>query len=160
VWIQLDSQAAIEDMLDQCGDFHDGCLREASLATETFVGEGGGMACPGHLDTSVILYFQCQSEQLSGIEIRCLGVSQFCLRPTGENCDSIISSGTVAQTPAGYRLAVSFIGGPLTGPPNTAVWLSPSSLEDPDLEVIAQSMAWRPLPGALGEALRYRSYEG
>jgi hypothetical protein len=29
------------------------------------------------------------------------------------------------------------------------------SLEDPDLEVVAQSMAWRSLNDALGDKLRY-----
>jgi len=50
---------------------------------------------------------------------------------------------------------VSFAGGPLTGPPNTLVQLPDRSLEDPDLEVVAQSMEWRSLSDALGDKLRY-----
>jgi hypothetical protein len=157
LWIQLDSQPAIEDLLERFNGFHDGCLREVALATETFVDERGAMACPGHLDTSALLYFQSQSEHLPAIEIRCVGISQFRLRPTGDNCDSIISYGTVAQEQARCRLAVSFVGGPLTGPPNGAVWVSPAPPEDPDLEVVARSMAWRPLADARGEGLRYRA---
>ena len=160
MWIQLDSPAAIGDLLEQFDGFHDGCLREVALVTETFVDEQGAMTCPGHLDTSALLYFQSQSQHLSAIEIRCLGISQFRLRPSKDNCDSIIASGTVAQVPAGFRLAVSFMGGPLTGPPNGAISLSPAPPDDPDLEVVAQSMAWRPLPGIHGEARRYRLEEG
>src|SRR5438552_16019692 len=93
MWISLDSQQAIDDMLEQFDGFHDGCLREASLASETFVSERGAMSCPGHLDTSALLYFQSQSERLPGLEVRCTGVSHFRLRPTGDNCDSIIASG-------------------------------------------------------------------
>lgn len=155
MWIQLDSQGAIAELLEQFDGFHDGCLREVSLVSETFVDEQGGMACPGHLDTRARLYFQSQNRQLRAIELRCHGVSQFRLRPTGENCDSIISSGIATLVPAGCRLAVSFVGGPLTGPPDGGVWLSPSPPDHPDLEVVAQSMAWRPLPGAHGETLRY-----
>jgi hypothetical protein len=156
VWIQLDSSSAIQDLLEQFWDFHDGCLREVAIATETFVGQGGAMACPGHLDTSAHLYFQSQNSQLPAIEIQCVGVSQFRLRPTSDNCDSIISSGTLDRGSAGCRLAISFVGGQLTGPPNSGAWITTSSNSDPDLEVVAQSMSWRPLPGAHGEALRYR----
>ena len=156
MWIQLDSLSAIHDLLEQFGDFHDGCLREVSIATETFVDKAGAMACPGHLDTSAHLYFQSQDSHLPAIEIRCLGISQFRLRPTDDGCDSIISSGTVDHIPAGCRLAVSFVGGPLIGPPNSLIVITPSSDSDPDLEVVAQSMSWRPLPGAHGDGLRYR----
>lgn len=156
MWIPLDSSSATRDLLQQIGDFHDGCLREVSLATGTYVGAEGGMACPGHLDTSAYLYFQSQNRNLPALELRCLGVSKFWLRPTDEGCDSIISSGTVEYRPAGCRLAVSFLGGPLTGPPNSALMITPSSSGDSDLEVVAQSMSWRPLPGAHGQEVRYR----
>jgi len=74
MWIALDSQQAIDDLDDRFGGFHDGCLREVSLATETYVDEGGGMACPGHLDTSALLLFLSQNESLPAIELRCTGI--------------------------------------------------------------------------------------
>lgn len=154
-WIPLSSPETIADFVSEFGGFHDGCLREAALATETYVDERRAMACPGHLDTSALLFFQRQSEELPAIELRCTGVIQFLLRPTPDNCDSIIIGGEVTADGQWLRLAVCFAGAPLTGPPNTFVELPHRSLEDPDLEVIAQAMAWRSLDGALGYKLRY-----
>jgi hypothetical protein len=155
MWIPLSSAGAIADLLTRFGGFHDACLREVALATETYVDERRAMACPGNLDTSALLYFQRQSEDFPAIELRCTGVTQFRLRPTPDNCDSIIVDGTVATDGGRLRLAVCFVGAPLRGPPNTLVQLPDRSLEDPDLEVLAQSMAWRSLNDALGNKLRY-----
>ena len=151
----LSSSDAIADLLSKFGGFHDACLREAALATETYVDERRVMACPGHLETSALLYFQRQSEDFPAMELRCKGVTQFHLRPTPDNCDSINVGGTVATDGEWLRLAVCFARAPLTGPPNTFVQLPDRSLEDPDLEVVAQSMAWRSLNDALGNKLRY-----
>jgi hypothetical protein len=156
MWTDLDSQAAIEDLLAAFGGFHDSCIREISIASETFVDEHRAMACPGHLDTSALLFFQSQGERLPAIELRCRGVSRVRLRPTPENCDSIISSASLSQEGGHCRLGVRFIGGPLSGPANTGSWFPISAAGDDDLEIIAQAMAWRPLTNALGSQLRYR----
>jgi hypothetical protein len=155
MWIPLSSSGAIADLLTNFGGFHDACLREVALATETYVDERRAMTFPGNLDTSALLYFQRQSQDFPAIELRCTGVTQFHLRPTPDNCDSIIVDGTVANDGKRLRLAVCFVGAPKTGPPNTWVELPHRSLEDPDLEVIAQSMAWRSLNDGLGNKLRY-----
>src|ERR687885_293437 len=110
MWTTLDSPESIEAFLSRFGHFHDGCLREISLATETYVEEDLGMACPGHLDTSGLLFFQSQNRGLPAIELRCNGVSQLRLRPTGENCDSIISRGALTVREGSCRLAVCFVG--------------------------------------------------
>jgi len=69
------------------------------------------------------MYCQSQNRSLSAIEVRCTGVSHFRLRPTAEDCDSIISFGTVNLEGDWRRLALRFVGGPLTGPLNSSVWL-------------------------------------
>ena len=139
----------------QFGGFHDACLRQALLATETFVADDGAMACPGHLDTSALLFFQSQNRSLSAIEIRAAAVTAFHLRPTPDSCDSIISFAGLSLDPAGCRLAVQFVGGPLTGPPNSGVWLPNQRRTDPDLELVAQRLEWRGLSAALGSRVRY-----
>jgi hypothetical protein len=136
--------------------FHDACLREVAIATETYVDVDGAMSCPGHLDTSALLYLQSQSEALGAIELRCIGVSHFHLNPTPENCDSIISSGAVRRMNGAVSLALRFLGGPLTGPPNSGVWLPSRSGEEADVEIVAQAIEWRPVPGGLGNRLRFR----
>lgn len=160
MWITLDSQQAIDEMLERFVGFHDACLREASLATETFVDERGAMSCPGHLDTSALLYLQSQGRILSAIELRCIGVMQFHLEPTAENCDSIISSGQVALGDDCCRLTVRFIDGPLTGPPNSGVWLPARPAREPELQVLARRIEWRTLSGSFGNGLRYRPGRG
>ena len=156
-WLALDSEQAIENLMLQFNGFHDGCLREMVLATETYVDERRSMAIRGHLDTSALLYFQGQSKQLSAIEIRCEGISHLKLRPTPDNHDSTIAYGTVQLDSDRCRLAVYFMGGPLTGPPNTWMAVKPSPPEDPDLEMIAQRIEWRALPNTFGNRLRYQS---
>src|SRR5438105_4100888 len=156
MWIALTSERAVQELLQQFDGFHDGCLREVSLATETYVDERGAMACPGHLDTSALLYFQSQNRSLSAIEFRCDGVTAFRLRPTAEGCDSIVSSGTIDLQAESCRIAVRFVGGPLSGPPNTGVWLPARSPDDPDLEVVARRIEWRAIDNAFGDRPRYR----
>ena len=157
MWIPLDSEQAIQEFLRGFDRFADGCLREVSLATETYVNEGLRMACPGHLDTSALLYFQRQSRDFSAVELRCEGITTFQLRSTADGCDSIVSSGVITVENESLRLAVSFVGGALRGPPNSGMWLPVRSLADPDLEVVAQRMEWRAVDDGLGNRLRYRA---
>lgn len=157
MWIELTSQTAIDDFLADFAGFHDSCLREVSLATETFINERRAMSCPGHLDTSALLFFQSQFDELSAIELRCTGISHLRLRPTAENCDSIVSGASLTLQDGRCRLAIRFIGGPLVGPPNTGIWLPAPSTDGADFEVVARSMEWRPLNAALGNRLRYRA---
>jgi len=157
MWITLESEPEIGELLERFDGFHDSCLREVSVSTETFIDEQGAMECPGHLDTSALLFFQSQNKELRAIELRCTGITSFRLRPSADNCDSIISSGTISKSDGQFRLAISFVGGPLTGPPNSGMWLPTRPPEDPDLEIVAQSMVWRPLSDAMGDRFRYRS---
>ncbi len=159
-WLPLDSTQAIDDLLTQFNGFHDGCLREMALATETYVAERHSMAVPGHLDTSALLYFQGQGERVSAIELRCEGISHLKLRPTPDNHDSIIAYGTVQLDDDRCRLAVYFMDGPLTGPLNGWLTVEPSPPEDPDLEIIAQRVEWRAVPNTFGNRLRYRNEIG
>ena len=117
-WIQLDSQAAVDDVMDAFDGFHDACFREASITAETYVDERGGMHCPGHLDTSVVMFFQSQGARHLAIEVACRGVSQFRVSSTPDNCDSILGGAAFSREGPLCRLGFSFVGGPLTGPPN------------------------------------------
>lgn len=156
MWISLSSAQAIDELLQRFGGFHDGCLREVAIATESYVKENGAMVCPGHLDTTALLYFQRQNLAVPAIEMRCSGITRFQLRPTAEGCDSIISFGIVSLEQDLCRVAIYCIAGPISGPPN-GMWLSPGPREEPDLEVISRSVEWRPLEGHLGMRFGIRS---
>ena len=154
----MDSQAAVDDLMDAFDGFHDACFREASITAETYVDERSGMHCPGHLDTSVVMFFQSQGARYPAIEVACSGVSQFRVSPTPDNCDSILGGAAFSREGPFCRLGFSFVGGPLTGPPNGSLEIvSNHPIEAPDVEVIALAMSWRPIEDAAGQRLRYRS---
>jgi hypothetical protein len=159
MWINLDSQSSIDKLLGEFGGFHDACLREISITTETYVGEDLGMACPGDLDTSALFFFQAQNRSLSAIEIKCDRVTSIHLTPTPEGCDSIIMGGEITTNGKIYRMALNFIGGPLTGPPNSSIFIKNRSYEEPDIEITAEAIAWRAVYDGLGNRLRYRRPE-
>ena len=158
MWASLDSQAAIEQLLSGFGGFHDACLREISVATETYVAESLAMHCPPHLDTSVLLFFQRQGRPLSAIEVRCEQVTGLHYTPSAEDCDSIVTSATLSLSDGVVRLAVHLIGGLLRGGPRGGALFNPIRTQ-PDLEVTARSVSWRPIEAGLGNALRYRRLE-
>ena len=145
--------------MDRFDGFHDACLREASLVTDTFIDVDGGFHDDGRLDTSMVLVFQSQSAPDRAIEVRCTGVTHFRLQPTPENCDSILAGASFDRTPDGYRLGAYFIGLPLTGPPNSLAHRRVDAEEPPALDVSASAMAWRALPGALGPVVRHRGVD-
>jgi hypothetical protein len=159
MWSELDSPTAIDRLIVEFGGFHDACLREISVATETFVGEGLAMSCPPNLDTSVLLFFQRQAGSVSGIEISCREVTGLHFKPSPEGCDSIIMRGAIGLAQGMVRLAVNFVAGPLKAAPNSRTFIEARSFEQPDLEVTARSMVWRPLENSLGKARRYRTQE-
>ncbi len=159
MWIKIDSQPSIDRLLREFGGFHDACLREVSIATETYIDEDLAMSCPGELDTSALLFLQGQNRSLPAIEIKCERVTSIHLIPTPEGCDSIIWGGEIRIDKKICRIALNFIGGPLKGPPNSSIFIKPRSYEEPDIEITAEAVAWRPIYDGLGKQLRYRRSE-
>jgi hypothetical protein len=96
-WIRLNSRKTIDEFMESFGGFHDACLREVSIATETYVGQSGAMSCPAHLDTSVLMWFQSQGAKHRAVEIHCEGVSFLQLSATPAGCDSILSAGVLSN---------------------------------------------------------------
>ena len=158
MWNSLLSQSAIDQLLIDFGDFHDACLREISVSTETYVGENLAMSCPPHLDTSVLLVFQRQARPLAVIEIKCEEVTDLHFTPTADGCDSIISSGTLSLADSGVRLAINFFGSPLQGL-GSSIFIRSRAEKQSDLVVTARSVSWRSLEDGLGDKLRYRQKE-
>ncbi len=151
----MDSHDAIESFLIEVGGFHDACLRQLLVSTETFVGEKLSMACPGHLDTSALLFLQSQNRHLPAVEIKCDRVTDIRITPSPEGCDSIITSGDIVKQGEVYRLLLRFIGAPLRGEPNSTIAVF--ERDQPDIEVAAHAMAWRPVPDGLGQRHLYLS---
>jgi hypothetical protein len=89
-WQVVETSEDAERVLDLFGGFHDSCLREAHLWTETWVADDLSMACPGRLDTHVRMLFQRQFRAPSAIELLFDEVVAFHVAPSPEGYDSII----------------------------------------------------------------------
>jgi len=57
-WIPLLSQADLEQLIHSFGGFHDGCIREAHVWTESFVDSDMRTSVASDLDTRVRLLIQ------------------------------------------------------------------------------------------------------
>src|SRR5438128_2002435 len=94
-WTSLTCQSDLDNLSKLFGGFHDGCIREAHVWTETYVDPDLCMSCPGDLDTRVRLLVQRQFESPSAIELFFEQVTMFHLLPSPENYDSIIFGATM-----------------------------------------------------------------
>lgn len=72
------------------GGFHDSCLKELYMWTETSVSENFSMSMSIELDTCVRVLFQRQVPEPSAIELLFKGVTQFHVVPRAEGQDAII----------------------------------------------------------------------
>ncbi|WP_421381849.1 hypothetical protein ACOJQI_21220 [Bacillus salacetis] len=89
-WAEIKTSKNIEDLLESFGAFHDSCLKELYMSTESYVDENLSMGMSAELDTSVRMLFQRQARNPSAIELLFEGVTQFHIVPSPINHDSII----------------------------------------------------------------------
>lgn len=89
-WNKFNNSTDIENFMDLFGEFHDSCLKELYMSTETFVDEELSMSMSVNLDTCVRILFQRQDRDPSAIELLFKGVTHFHIYPRAENQDSII----------------------------------------------------------------------
>lgn len=89
-WNKINSSTDIENFMDLFGGFHDSCLKELYMSTETFVDEDLAMSMSVNLDTCVCILFQRQDRDPSAIELLFKGVTHFHIQPRAEDQDSII----------------------------------------------------------------------
>jgi hypothetical protein len=144
-WHVLSSRSDVDDLLTQFDYFHDACVRELHLWTETFVDTELRMSCPGHLDTHIRILFQKQSVAPSAIEMQFDEVVQFNFQPSLENYDSIIFSagifiedGIYYWVEGGGKDLKTALAGKIT-------WIAGKKLK------------WRDSSSLMGDKLRYCS---
>jgi hypothetical protein len=89
-WNKINNSTDIENFMDLFGGFHDSCLKELYMSTETFVDEELSMSMSVNLDTCVRVLFQRQDRNPSAIELLFKGVTHFHMHPSAKNQDSII----------------------------------------------------------------------
>ena len=76
-WIEVNDSEDIENLLEKFGGFHDSCLKELFMWTDSYVDENLSMGVSAELDTNVRILFQRQFRDPSAIELLFEGVTQF-----------------------------------------------------------------------------------
>lgn len=69
IWNELNDSNDIEKLLKTFGGFHDSCLKELYMWTESYVDENLSMTMSIDLDTNVRILFQRQWDNPSAIEL-------------------------------------------------------------------------------------------
>jgi hypothetical protein len=146
-WNTLRSQADLDGFLDVFGGFHDGCLREAHIWTDTYVMPDLRMQCPGDLDTRVRILFQRQFREPSAIELLFEQVVTFHLQPSPDNYDSIIYDATMLLADGLYYWAESTEWSPRSESRDSATWIA------------AKQLSWRDASNWMGDELRFGTRE-
>ncbi len=142
-WIEVKDSKDIEKILDKFGWFHDSCLKELYMWTESYVDEDLSMAVPSGLDTNVRILFQRQFSHPSAIELLFEGVTQFHILPSPENYDSIIYNATLIFHNGLFYWANQNDWQPENNTTDTSSWIS------------AKSLRWRDASSWMGKQNRY-----
>jgi len=142
-WRPLVSQADLDQLMHVFGGFHDGCIREAHIWTESFVDTGMRMSCASDLDTRLRLLIQRQWKDPSAIELLFEQVITFHLQPSPENYDSIIFGAAMLCRDGTFYWA------------EDSGWTPDSPKRDDASWIAAKKLSWRDVSEWMGPDLHY-----
>ncbi|MCE2939096.1 MAG: hypothetical protein ACK5UR_07145 [Armatimonadota bacterium] len=142
-WIPLTTQAELDALLLRFGNFHDGCIREAHVWTETYVMENMHMRVPHHMDNRVRLLVHRQWRDPSAIELLFEEVTTFHLVPPPENYAGII------------MVATLLLEGEIFYWADDAPWHPSAPNRDQSTWIGARKLSWRDASDWMGPELRY-----
>ena len=128
-WIEVKDSKDIENLLDIFGGFHDSCLKELYMWTESYVDENLSMGMSTELDTNVRILFQRQYRDPSAIELLFEGVTQFHIVPSPINYDSIIYGAKLILHEGLFYWADEYDWEPEDCTLDTNSWISAKSLK-------------------------------
>lgn len=94
-WVEIKGNDDIKGLLELFGYFHDSCLKELMMWTDSYVDHDRSMSVGLGLDTKMQMLFHRQFNNPSAIEILFEQVTHFQLKPSPENYDSIIYDATL-----------------------------------------------------------------
>ena len=141
-WNEIRTQAEADALMKLFGEFHDGCIREAHLWTEHWVGRDLSMSCPGHLDNRIRFLIQRQRIDPAAVELLFEEVTRFNLVPAPENYMAIIFDAVLLAQ-----------DGTIYWSPDSR-WSPDSPYRDEVTWISARQLRWREVDW-LGEELRY-----
>ncbi|WP_301110211.1 hypothetical protein [Sporosarcina sp.] len=143
-WNEVTNRAEIKHLLETFGFFHDSCLKELYMWTESYVNDDLSMNVPPHLDTNVRILFQRQAEDPSAVELLFEGVTQCHILPSLKDHDSVIYGAT------------------LISQNNQFYWADASDWETGDYSaswISAECLKWRNASDWMGKENRYGAME-
>jgi hypothetical protein len=140
---RIRSKADIDNLLTAFGGFHDGCLREAHIWTESWVAPDLRMHCASDLDTRIRLLVQRQGRDPSAIELVFEQVVTFHLQPSPQNYDSISFEATMLLDGDTYYWA------------EASGWSYTADNRDAVTWIAAKKVSWRDVSDWMGADLRY-----
>ncbi|CRK82992.1 hypothetical protein BN000_02947 [Neobacillus massiliamazoniensis] len=139
-WIKVKDSKDIENLLSKFGGFHDSCLKELYMWTESYVDKSLSMGISPELGTNVRILFQRQYRDPSAIELLFEGVTQFHIVPRP---DSIIYGAKLILHEGFFYWADEYGWEPEDYILGTDNWLS------------AESLKWREVSSWMGKQNRY-----
>ncbi|WP_071395091.1 hypothetical protein [Bacillus tuaregi] len=142
-WVEVINNKDIEEVLDKFGYFHDSCLKELYMWTDSYVGENLSMGMSPELDTNVRILFQRQYNDPSAIELLFEGVTQFHIVPSPINYDSIIYDAKLILHKGLFYWANDLDWEPEDNNNGTISWIA------------AKSLKWRDASSWMGKQNRY-----
>ncbi|PEI90320.1 hypothetical protein CN679_18005 [Bacillus pseudomycoides] len=145
-WNTIKTKEDIENLLHLFGGFHDSCLKELYMWTDSFVGEDLSMRVLS--GTNVRILFQRQYENPSAIELLFEGVTQFHLTPPPENRDSTIFGASLLLQNNLFYWADDIGWKPNEVTPYEISWIA------------AKSVKWRDVSSWMGDKMRYGVING
>lgn len=140
-WNTIKTKEDIDNLLRLFGGFHDSCLKELYLWTDSCVDENFAMGMSS--GTNVRILFQRQYDNLSAIELLFEGVTKFHLTPPPENHDSIIFGASLLFQNNLFYWADDIGWHPNEVTPYEVSWIS------------AKSVKWRDVSSWMGDTMRY-----
>ncbi|HDX9610175.1 TPA: hypothetical protein ROY01_001167 [Bacillus toyonensis] len=140
-WNTLKTKEDLEELLQLFGDFHDSCLKEVYMWTDSYVDENLSMRMAS--GTNVRILFQRQYANPSAIELLFETVTQFHVTPPPENHDSIIFGASLLLQNNLFYWADDYGWKPNKPSPYEVNWIS------------AKNIKWRDVSSWMGDEMRY-----
>ena len=142
-WNEIRTEDDIGALLNTFGDFHDACLKEMHLWTDTFVQPNLSMSVGIKWDCHARFLFQRQWDKASAIEIGFHEIRGINVAPSPPNYDSIIFTATLLLEDGVFYWAETGNWRPDEPGCNDVTWIA------------AGQMKWRDASDWMGEELRY-----
>jgi hypothetical protein len=142
-WYEIKDNKDIDYLMNLFGSFHDSCMKELYMWTNTYVNEDLSMHVSSELDTNVRMLFQRQFSNPSAIEIVFHGVTQFHLVPSPINHGSITYDAKLVWHEGLFYCTDNYDCKPEDLPNGKDNWIS------------AERVSWRDVSSWMGKESRY-----